>query len=79
MATHWCPRDHFIDPAEEVFVCLLFFSEAGGCYLMELIPLLFCLATKRVKTFHNMFDFAALKKQLAFIVIDMCDPEHFWL
>lgn len=66
MASAWCPMDHFID-SEEVFV----FLTSRRLLFDRVIPLLFCLASKRVSnTFQNILDFTVLKKNLAFLVIN---------
>ena len=58
--------DHFID-SEEVFV----FLTVRRVLYDRVIPLLFCLATKRVNnTFQNTLDFTVLQNNFAFLVID---------
>ena len=52
--------------------CFSFVFLTGRRVLFDrVIPLLFCLATKRVSnTFQNILDFTVLKKNLAFLVIN---------
>lgn len=66
MASARCLMDHFID-SEEVFV----FLTVRRVLYDRVIPLLFCLATKRVNNaFQNTLDFTVLKNNFAFLVID---------
>lgn len=47
------------------------FLGSRSLLLDTLIPLLFCLESKRIgKTFYNILDFLVLKKNLAFLVIN---------
>ena len=67
MASPKCLMDHFID-SEEVFV----FLTVGRVLYDRVVPLLFCLATKRVNNaFQNILDFTVLKNNFAFLVIDL--------